>query len=262
MIPHTAGDGHDVDHTADGGDAAAQHGGHILVADDVDTGGVGRGGGLTHGAQIQTHAGLFQHHRHDHGHHTAHLGEDVVPEQPRPDHRQLPQCGGEGRIGEGGLQAIAHRDISAGGGTHILADELACAGAEDGQRQTGHVLVCAQGDGDKAVDQRAESARDEGAENGQNDGNNAVGVRSGGHLIVKRTAQTQRAAHVHHALDAQIQVACPFGQDLAHGAEQQGHAVQNGGHQQQDEEAAVYALDPIHHFDAPPFSLCPRKMIL
>ena len=60
VVPHTARDGHDVDHAADGAHTAADDGGEVLIARDVDAGGVRGRGALAHAAQVQAAAGLVE----------------------------------------------------------------------------------------------------------------------------------------------------------------------------------------------------------
>ena len=68
---------------------------------------------------------------------------------------------------------------------------------------------------------------------------------AGGLLVVVGRPQAQSAAHVHHALHAQVQVARLFRQDLAHGAEEEGGTVEDGGADEEDQEALIDAHAPV-----------------
>ena len=153
MIPHAARDAGDVGDTADGGDAAAQHGGQIFVAGDVDTGSVRRCGGFADGAQVQALAGLVQEPREEDGERKGKIRQDVVLEQQRAEHGNVAQEGGEGGVHEDRLEIVAQGDVGALLHAHVFAEELTCAGAEDRQGKAGDVLVGTQGDGDEAEQQ-------------------------------------------------------------------------------------------------------------
>ena len=189
---------------------------------------------------------------HPHRQHDAQVEEDAVAEEQGSHHRQLLQGRREGGIEENRLQVVAHRHIAAGGHPHILADELARAGTEDGQGQTGDVLVGPEGDGEEGVDEGSDGAAQEGEEQSQDDGQHAAGAA--GALEVEGSAQAHGSAHEHHALHAQVQVARLFRQDLTQGAVEQGHAVENGGHDQEQDRVAV----DIHYLATSLW--LPRKM--
>ena len=134
--------------------------------------------------------------------------------------------------------------IAAGGGVADgLAQEVGKAGAEDGEGQTGHVLVGPEGDGEDAVNEGAQSGAQDGAHHGDEHGHHRVGVGHG-LLIVVGPGQTGHAAHEHHALHAQVQVARLLGDNLAQGAEEEGRARQHGGH---------HKAEDFIHCCAPPF---------
>ena len=69
---------HGVVQAAHAGDAGAHAGGDVLVAGDVDTGGVCGGGVLAHGAQVQSGTGAIQEPRHDDGHHDGHVSQLIL----------------------------------------------------------------------------------------------------------------------------------------------------------------------------------------
>ena len=162
VVPHTARDGHDVDHAADGAHTAADDGGEVLIARDVDAGGVRGRGALAHAAQVQAAAGLVEVPVQRDGAGNGEVEEEAVAEEDAADHRNVLQALGEGGVLEVALEHIAHGDVAVLAHAHILADELADARAEDGQRQTGDVLIRAQRDGQEAEDQRGDAAGDEG----------------------------------------------------------------------------------------------------
>ena len=91
VVPDTAGDGHDIDHAADGGDPTANDGGQILIAGNVDAGSIGGGGGLSHRAQVESRPAVAQKPGHAHGDDHAHIDEDVIAKDQRSHHRELPE---------------------------------------------------------------------------------------------------------------------------------------------------------------------------
>lgn len=81
VVPDAACDSRDVDHTADGGDTAADDGGQVLVTSDVDTGGVRGRRRFAHGAQIQAGTALVQVQVQHNGQNDREIEEEAVAEQ-------------------------------------------------------------------------------------------------------------------------------------------------------------------------------------
>ena len=93
-----------------------------------------------------------------------------------------------------------------------------------------------QGDGEEAEEQGRQRAGQEGGGNGDDHRQGGGRRRARQLLIVERRAQAQGAAHEHHALDAQVQVARLLGEDFAAGAVEQGRAVEDGGRDQVEQK--------------------------
>ena len=128
---------------------------------------------------------------------------------------------------------LAH---AAGQLVEAAAEEVADAGAEDRQGQTGDVLVRAQADGQEGVDEAAQGRRQEAGQQAHEYAQGHVGRNARPDtvdvLIGEGGAQTGDAAQVHDARDAQVQIAALLGHDLAQGAEQNDRAEDDGGVQQ------------------------------
>ncbi len=177
-------------------------------------------------AEIQAPARAVDVPRQIHRQQNREVGQEAVGEQHLAQHRNVleqRQLLAEG-AGRGGHGYLAHAAGQLGQGT---AEEVAHAHAEGGQRQTGDILVGAQGDGQHAVDQSAQRARQQRAH--QRDQKAHHGNRRHRRLLIEeRARQTGNAAHVHHARHAQIQVARLFRQDLAVGSEENADALSDG----------------------------------
>ena len=144
------------------------------------------------------------------------------------------------KAGKGEFTKIAQGDVGALLHAHVFAEELTCAGAEDRQGKAGDVLIGAQGDGDKAEQQRGQRACQEGEEHGQQQRHERRGIRACELFIVERAAEAGRAAHEQDALDAEVHIAGFFGQNLAGGAKKEWGSVEYGSSDQADE---VYIHD-------------------
>ena len=251
MVPNAAHHGHDIHHAADGRDAAADDGGQILAAGDADAGGIGGGGGLAHRAQVEAGAAAVEVQAHGHCHGDAQIGEDAVAEEQPAHHRQLLEEDREGRAVEGPLQGVADGHVGALPHPHEFTDVLAHAGAEDGEGQAGDVLVGPEGDGEEAEEQGSQRAGQEGGGDGDDHRQGGGHRRARQLLIVERRAQAQGAAHEHHALDAQVQVARLFGEDFAAGAVEQGRAVEDGGRDQVEQKGHFAASFLLWRSSAP-----------
>ena len=148
---------------------------------------------------------MHGHRQHDGGVHQKAVGEDDLPHGAQT--RQHRDLGGEGLVGNRGSRV-------AGTVQDKDTEEVGHALAESGQRQAGDVLVGAQGDGQEGVDQAAQHRGCNGAERGDQDADQAIGV-GGGVLIGPGAGKTGKAAQVHNAGHAQIQVAGFLGHGLA-----------------------------------------------
>lgn len=124
VVPHAACDAGDVGNAADGGDAAAQHGGQIFIAGDVDTGSVRRCGGFADGPEIQALARLIQEPCKEDGKREGEIRQNVVLEQQRAEHGNVAQEGGEGGVHEDRLEIVAQGDVGALLHAHVFAEEL------------------------------------------------------------------------------------------------------------------------------------------
>ena len=98
------------------------------------------------------------------------------------------------------------------------------------------VRPVAQGDGQKRVDQAAQRRRQEGGQQAQDHAYGNIRAHPGPDavdiLIGEGGAQAGDAAEIHDARHAQVEVAALFRQDLAHGAEEDDGAEDDGGMQQ------------------------------
>ena len=84
---------------------------------------------------------------------------ETVVEEGLPDDAEL------GKNGQLGLEGLIDHALRRGAAVeNVHAEEVGDAHAERGQRKAGHVLVGAQADGEKAVNQAAEHRRNERAE--------------------------------------------------------------------------------------------------
>src|SRR5699024_2327462 len=142
---------------ADGGAGA---GGQVLVAGDVDAGGVGGGGVFAHRPQVEPGAGAGEEPVQRHSQQDGRIRQEAVTEQQlarRPQAGQHRDPGGESLVGQRGRAvggAVQDED----------AEEVGHAHAEGGQRQAGDVLVGPQRDGQEVVDQPAQRAGRQGAD--------------------------------------------------------------------------------------------------
>ena len=154
------------------------------------------------------------------------IGEEAVAEEQLTYHGQFAEYGdgsAEGACGGGGGQLTN----AAGQLGQGAAEEVAKAHAEGGQRQTGHVLVGAQGNGKHAVNQRAQSAHQQAAQQGNQQTHEGDGV-GGAVFVQERADEAGNAAHVHQTGNTKVEVAALFGEDLTVGAQQKRDALRDG----------------------------------
>ena len=114
-----------------------------------------------------------------------------------------------------------------------LPEVVAKTGAEHGQGQTGDVLVGPEGDGEHREHQGAQPGAHQGAHQGDEESH--IGVGSPGLFVVVGAHDAGDAAHEHHALHAQVQVAGLLREKLAQHAEEKGSCRQNTGGEEVNE---------------------------
>ena len=228
--PYAAGVVHDVVEAAEAGDHAADAGGRVLVAPDVDAGSIRRVGVLTHGAQVQSEARVPQDVGDDERDGDGDVSEESVGEEQLAEDAALVRKGqGTVEVRAGGAERDGgHR--AAGQLDEGAAEEVADAHAEGGERQAGHVLVGAQGDGEEAVDKPGQQRAQQAGAKRDGDSQEAVHVRRGGQgLLVEEGADDAAdAADVHDAGNAEVEVAGFLRQRLAGAAEEQRDALHDG----------------------------------
>ena len=214
---------HGVIQAAQPRNGAANADGQVLAACDVDAGGVGRGGIFTHSAQVEAGARAAEEVPQGDG------DEDGQVDQPaqRVEDGRFPQAGQHGAEGGrgDGQGNLAH---AAGQRVEAAAVEIGDAAAEDGQRQSGDVLVCPQRDGQKAVNQPAEERKPQRAQQGHKQAYGGVWLFHPG-LVKEGANQPADGAQRHDAGHAQVEVAALFGQNFTHGAVENDGAKPDGG---------------------------------
>ncbi len=182
--------------------------------------------------------------RHDKDGRKAEIYKEIIAEQDRSDDRNVLQKLRQDRVRERVFERVADGHIAADLQTHQFADELSDAGAEDRQRKSCYILICPQRDGQEAEDQRADGSRRERSKQCDRDGNCANRVIACDLSVNKGSAESERAAHEHQTLNAEVHVAGFFGQDLAGCAEKERSAVEYSGPDQSD-DIKVHLLPPF-----------------
>ena len=223
---------------ADAADACADAGGQILVKRDIDARRIRRGGVFTHGAQVEARAGAGQEPVQQNGQHDSRVGQKAVGEHGLPQRTQTGQDGelcAERLVGNGGggvAGTVEDKD----------AEEVCHAHAEGRQRQTGDILVGAQADGQKGVDQAAGHAGKDRAGHSDQDADKAVGA-GGGILIRPGAGKAGKAAQIHDARHAEVEVAGFFGHGLAERTVHNDRTERDGTHDPCN-QAAVHITCP------------------
>ena len=105
-----------------------------------------------------------------------------------------------------------------GGARYTLADDSGQPRPEERQRESGHDLVGAQVDGHHAVDHAEQAA----GEHRRQDAEPRIACRH-------PDRESDHGPEEHHPLDAEIQNARPFGEDLADRSEEQDRAAGDAG---------------------------------
>ena len=224
---------------ADAADACADAGGQVLVQRNVDARSVRGGGVLTDGAQIQARTGAGQEPVQHHSQQDRRIDEKTVGEHDLPDVAQTRQHGNFGAerlVGDGsGGVAGAVQDKH--------AEEVCHTHAEGRQRQTGDVLVGAQGDGQERIDQAARHRGQNSTGQGDQDADKAVGVGSAV-LIGPGAGKARETAQVHDARHAEVQVAGFLGHGLAQRTVHDNCAKRDGAHDPRNQTAVHITCPP------------------
>ena len=138
---------------AEARDHAAHAGGHVLVLDHVDAGGVRRSGAFTDSPQMQARTGALE----DVGGHQG--DDDGQVHQKAVGQEHLTEPAKLIRKGQACLDIAAGAAQYDGGDLRVgeldqrAAEEVAEAHAEGGDGKAGHVLVGPEGDGEEAVEE-------------------------------------------------------------------------------------------------------------
>ena len=207
---------HDVEQTAQTRDTAADDGGTVLVGIHVDAHGIGGGGVLTHGTEVESHLGLGQHQR-------SHDGDGDG--QVDHDAQILPGGTGE-QIREGETEDGQCLEVGVVLLTQARHDEAHDTRTEDGHGQTRHVLVGLEADGQDAVEQTHETRGEEGGQDAQHHDDKAGDVPCQDKGLHHGAAACR--AHAHDTGDTQVEVAHLLGDDLTRRAVEEGHAQGDG----------------------------------
>ena len=228
--PDAAGVVHDVVQSAEAGDHAADAGGDVLILVDVDAGSVGRLRVFADGAQVQPHARALEHIGRDQRDGHGEVGQKAVGQKDLPEPAEALHA--RDRLGKVavGRRERDGRHLAAGELDERAAHEVAEADAERRHGKAGDVLVGAQRDGQKAVQQTHEQRPEQARQQRDHHGEKAVHARGPADtlLIQERPDDAADTADVHDARDAEVEVAGLFGERLAGAAEQQRDALHDG----------------------------------
>ncbi len=202
----------DVEQSAEGCNAGADAGGAVFIGGHIDAGGVGGGGVFTHGTQVKTGARARQHirgdQRDDDGkkeHHAAILQRVVLPRKGETE-----------QLGSVEILGIACLVLQHDNGHQSRA--------EGGHGKTGHVLVCLEGHGQKAVDRAHDGTAEKGCQKRNNDHQKAGHTRLVGTVERVQSGTAAGTSHAENTGNTEVEVTCLFGQDLARGAVEKGCA--------------------------------------
>ena len=219
---------HNVVQSAQPRNGAADAGGQVLIARDVDARRVRRCRALAHRAQVQSHLCALEHECRDQRNDNGEVRQEPVGEEHLPEPAQI-LCKRQARAEivagarEGDVRLVTARNTD-----QRSAQKHSHARAEGGQRQTRDVLIGAQGDGQEAVDQRHQRRSDQGADKRnqhRDNGNHPVPHRL---LVKERADHAADAADIHDAGNAEVQVSALFGDDLPRRSEQQRNPLPDG----------------------------------
>ena len=224
--PDAAGIVHHEEESAESRDHPAHARGNVLIFRYVNTGGVGCGRVFPDRAQMQSHARLFQNEGGDDGNDQRKVDHESVGEEERAEPAETfreRQSGLECRsgIGQRDIRNRAFHDLD-----QRAAEKVSEANAEGGQRETGHVLVGAERDGQKTVDQRGKQRADQAGK--QRDQHTDRGNVDRGIFIEEGPDHARYGADIHDAGNAEVQVPGFLGDDLAYRSEEQRRTEHDG----------------------------------
>ena len=208
------------------------------------------GGGIfTHGPEAQTTAGAGEIPCHENGDHQHQIDHEVVGKQHLAQNGDIPQEARQQRLRENCACGLGDLKTTVSNLAEILTKELAVAHAEDGQGQTGDVLIGAQRDRQERIEQAAQSGGKKCAGKGQQNRYHGDGGVTGGTFIDKCGNEPSGAAHVDQALHAEVHIADFFREDLSQCAIHQGGAHQDGSHKKVDDKihaaASFFSSEPL-----------------
>ena len=216
--------------------AAADAGRHIFVPGHVDADSVRRSRVLAHRPQVQTDPCAEQHpagnQRDDDGQEEqhAHILDAVRPVRKGPAEKAL------------GAGQVLHR-------IQLVDDYPGQAHTEGGQGQACHVLVGPQGDGQGGINESAQQAEQQAAEDAHQHDQERRQVALAHHAQEQASA---RSAHAHDAGNAQVQVSGFLRQDFTGGSVDEYRAEGEGVKQEIQPDIHLIALLAA-------FFACPRK---
>ena len=131
---------------------------------------------------------------------------------------RLPEHAPAGEDGELGLEGLVDHALGRRASVEdVDAEEIRHAHAEGRQGETSHVLVGAQADGQEAVNQAAGHRGEERANERERDAEDHVRVLRGV-LVEVGAGEAGKAAQIHDARNAEVQIAGFFRDDFAHRA--------------------------------------------
>lgn len=212
---------------------------NVFVLCDIDADGISGSRVFTDGAQVESGSCFI---------------DEVVCDKCENDGKVYHETVGEENLSHStqtGKARDRHRKNIVGDGSFdgsaavqdLDAKEVCHTGSEGGEGKAGDILICAERDGEEAVDESAECRRGEPANHGdQNDENAARVIRRV--LIVIRSAESGEAAEKHDSGNAEVQIAAAFRDDFSDGAEH------NDG---TEPDCAVDPCDESAHYLSPSF---------
>ena len=172
---------------------------------------------------MKTRAGVLEEVRRGQCDDDGEVGKEAVGQEnltePAADIQRFAEIGARRAQRDGGDFTVGQLDERA-------AEEVADADAERRECKTRDVLVGAQRNGQQAVEKAHQKRAQKRAEHRDTDGEERVHVGSrGGLLVEERADDAADTADVHHARNAEVQVAGLFRQDLTGAAVEQGNAL-------------------------------------
>ena len=149
--PDTAVDNHGAVCTADAADTAAEQNHDILPAGNVDTGSISCCGVMTDRLYVQTQLSLFEEQASQNGDDNAQIDKGAVREDELTHDRDIAQTGNVDVVHLRGDTLRQLERAVLRGTEHVDTDEVCQTNTEDGEGQTGYVLIGQEGDGQDSV---------------------------------------------------------------------------------------------------------------